>query len=82
MTTFTSSMAKKTGNTASISKAYPNRMGKKNKYSGSQNLLQGQGRGGGETRRNPYAMEVDRERNCYNCESFFDTWQDIVEIGE
>jgi len=35
-----------------------------------RNILQEQGRGRGETKRKPYAIEVDKRRNCYNCRGF------------
>jgi len=35
-----------------------------------RNSLQGQGGRGGEIRKNSYAMDVNRERNCYNCRGF------------
>ena len=34
------------------------------------NLLQEQGSGGREMRRNSYTMEIDRSRNCYSCGGF------------
>jgi len=35
-----------------------------------RNSLQGIKRKGGGMRRDPYAMDVDRERNCYSCGGF------------
>ena len=35
-----------------------------------RNLLQEQGRRERGIRRNPYAMDVDRGRNCYSCRGF------------
>ena len=33
-------------------------------------VVRGQGQGIGASRRDPYAMEVDRRRNCYTCGEF------------
>ena len=33
-------------------------------------VVRGLGQGIGAPRRDPYAMEVDRERNCYVCRDF------------
>jgi len=33
-------------------------------------VVRGQGQGIGASRRDPYAMEVDRGRNCYACGGF------------
>ena len=33
-------------------------------------VVRGQGQGGGVPRKDPYAMEVDRGRNCYTCRRF------------
>ena len=35
-----------------------------------RNTLQGQGEREEETRRNPYIMDIDRERNSYSCGGF------------
>jgi len=35
-----------------------------------RNSLQRQGGKGGEIRRNPYVIDVDRRRNCYSCGEF------------
>ena len=35
-----------------------------------RNLLQEQGDRGGEIRKDPYVINVDRERNCYSCGGF------------
>jgi len=32
-----------------------------------RNSLQGQGSGRGKMRRNPYAIEIVKSRNCYSC---------------
>ena len=37
---------------------------------------QGQGQGIGLLRRDPYAMDIDRERNCYACGGFGNMAQD------
>jgi len=35
-----------------------------------RNFLQEQGEGGGEMKRDPYVINVDRGRNCYSCRGF------------
>jgi len=45
-------------------------------------VVRGAGQGmGAPPRRDPYAMEVDRGRNCYAC-GVLGTWLIIARIGE
>jgi len=49
------------GSAIDANRAYPNRKSRKNKYSSGSEIS---------ARIRCYAMDVDRERNCYSCRGF------------